>query len=217
MPYIRYEYSHNDSIGRDIAFRKANLAHFFDLLAMVATLACNAYYIVNLIAVLKGNYSIDFWYSLVLIFLMAVINFFLISTGKSKRDFIGIYAISILLIKAFLTAVIAAIVSIDLISNNKSGISILVGSIFLIICIVLIVIYLLRKEKGNTRTILSKKLFTNKSVVESHMRIINDTMDNQNYVRVDSYENQSNVYCHKCGTALPSDSEFCNKCGAKLG
>ena len=212
MAYIRYD--PNDPGDRARAYGNA----FLGYILFAGGLGSIIYYIYSLVALFKGNYSENLWYSLGLLTLMAIYGFFVFFANimdgtkleAAKRYFLFYVGGTL-----DVSAIIGIIVAIGLLTHEGEGTGLLICSILVVLVVTLAVIVLYRKIEGYGP--ISIKWFGDKDVVsEISKETIRPTDFSIPKPVVQNISEMSYIYCHKCGKKLPDDSGFCSSCGTKL-
>lgn len=206
MAYIRYD--PNKPGDRERAYGE----FFWGFIVLWGTVGSVIYYLYSIVPFIKGNWSENVLYSIGFYALMGVLDFFFLNAGnKQKRKAAGKFFTIFFGGMLDITAVIALIVSILSLCHGGSGLFLFLLSILSILIVTVIIWMLCQKFDGR-----KIKLFTESNFEDSVQKQAPLECAQCNSTQTNLKQEQSVIYCHKCGKQLPNDSSFCSSCGTKL-
>ena len=217
MAYIRYEYDPNDPNSEEEARAKAYGQFFCGFILLWGSLGCIIYFICSLVSLFNGSYSEDLLYSIGLLVIISIIDFFILFGSWSRADKKEMAKKYFLLFfggALDLSGIIAIIVSIYSLCHYGYGATLLICGLLGVTLNTIVIVSLYRKFEGYGP--IKIRLFTEKEPTNSSFGIENINNERRNLETTTSTVS-GHIFCHKCGKCLPENSAFCSSCGMKLG
>lgn len=182
------------------------------------------YYIYSLVLLFKGKYSENTLYSLGFLIVMAMIDFFAVSSKinkEQKKTFAKKFFLFFVGGTLDISAIIGVIIAL---CHTDNANVLLISALLCILCVTISVILIYRKIEGYE----SVRLYADKKLLEEINQSTISSLSNSNSSARRSIELDSSItetpkdiekecfFCHKCGRKVLADSVFCSSCGTKL-
>lgn len=215
MAYIRY--NPNEPGDKEKAYGEFFLSLFF----VLGSVGIVIYYVFSLVSLFKGDYSEHMFYSVGLLIVMAIIDYFFIFSkfnGKNKKEAAKCFFLIFFGGAIDLAGVIAIIVTIYNLCHHGTGTVLLISSVLVVLIVTFVVIMIYRIIKGYG--LPSINLVTDKNISaaieQSSIEKNKSAVRSVGQSASQSIQESNCVFCHKCGKKLLDDSVFCSSCGSKL-
>lgn len=211
MPYIKYNIHPDDPEATEAERSKAYGRFFLGFIVLWGSVGSIIYFICSVVSLFNNGFSMDIFYSVGLVLVMSVIDFFSFFSSADrplKKEIAKKFYLFFIGGLLGITGMIGMIVSITLLCHDGNGIWPLICSVIGTITVACLVMLVYNKLNGIVRKKIH--LFT----VKSSMPL---EAENSNIALEKTIGSSSDyIYCHKCGKKMLSDSEYCNSCGAKF-